>query len=135
MNKIGIGGKKFQRRSLNTSITYAKDTVQTFDANKNSLSTYMMHKKRTETGQRLLESGRKFLADIYPDLTSLMLRLFDAGGNGLQSHSRLICDTLFLHNNTWMNMPRCVTILREVYSIDISLSAAYTYTNNYREKS
>jgi len=34
-----------------------------------------------------------------------------------------------------MNMPRCVSILREIYDIDISLSAAYTYTENYRERS
>lgn len=32
-------------------------------------------------------------------------------------------------------MPRCVSILQDVFNINISLSAAYTYTENYRSKS
>ncbi|CAC5412537.1 unnamed protein product [Mytilus coruscus] len=137
LNKTGIDGKRYQRSSLNTSMTYAKETIQKRTVNKDSSSANMLHKKRTETGQRIqvLGSGRKLLAERYPDLTTLMLRLFDAGGDGLQIHPRLICDTLFLHKSKWMNMPRCVTILKEIYDIDISISAAYTYTENYREKS
>jgi len=96
LNKTGIDGKRYQRSSLNTSITYAKETIQKWTVDKDSLSANWLHKKKTETGQQLQVhgSGRKLLVEKYPDSTTLMLRLFDAGGDGLQSHM-LICDTLF----------------------------------------
>lgn len=55
-----------------------------------------------------------------------MLSLFDSCGAGLQSHPRLICETLFVQKKS---------ILNEIYGIPISLSAAYTYTENYRNLS
>ena len=64
-----------------------------------------------------------------------MLSLFDSCGSGLQSHPRLICETLFLQQKTWMDMPRPVSIMNQIYGLPISLSAAYTYTENSRSKS
>lgn len=63
-----------------------------------------------------------------------MVQFFYSVGDGLQSHPRLICDTLFTDNTSWMNMPCCVSILRDVFNIEISLSGAYNYTENYRAK-
>lgn len=41
-------------------------------------------------------SGRKAIAEDYQELTTCMLSLFDSCGAGLQSHPRLICETLFV---------------------------------------
>lgn len=83
--------------------------------------------------ERLKGSGRQAFCQKYPDLTTIMLNLFDSYGEGLRSHPRLICDTLFLDpKETWIDMPRCCSILQQLYDIPIKLSTAYTYTKNFR---
>lgn len=54
-----------------------------------------------------------------------MLSFFDSCGSGLQSHPRLICETLFTQEKPWLDMPRAVSIMNQVNGIPISLSAAY----------
>lgn len=80
---------------------------------------------------RLKGSGRKQFCIEYPELTSVLLSLFDGTGEGLRSHHRLICDTLFIEPK-WMDMPRAVSILQQLYGIPIKLSTAYTYTKNFK---
>jgi hypothetical protein len=130
----GVDGKIFNRNALKANIADSKVTIREWLDKEEGMKPKETSMER-KSGHRLKGAGRKFLAEKYPELTTLMLQLFDCAGDGLQSHPRLICDTLFLHNTKWMNMPRCVSILREVYDIDISVSAAYTYTENFREKS
>jgi hypothetical protein len=86
----------------------------------------------TSPEPRALGAGRPALEQQYEELVGLFIQLFDGTGEGLRSHPRLITDVLYLEHNTWMNMPRCVSMLRNMYGIDISVSAAYTFTENAR---
>lgn len=88
-------------------------------------------RKREEIETRQSGSGRPSIAELFPDLASCMLSLFDSSGSGLQSHPRLICETLFMQEKLWLDMLRAVSIMNQVYGIPIS----YTYTENYRSKS
>ena len=135
MEKKGFGNRKFNRFYLKANIAESQNVISDWTKKKMQESQYKIHKQRLESGPRIPGSGRKYLAEKYPELITLMMTLFDAGGDGFQSHPRLICDTLFLQKSTWMNMPRCVSILQNVYDIPISLSAAYTYTENFRSGS
>ena len=78
-------------------------------------------------------AGRPSKSDEYGQLLGVMLNLFDGCGEGLRSHPRLITDVLYVEKTTWMNMPRAVSILRQAYGIDISLSCAYTYTQSCKQ--
>ena len=80
-------------------------------------------------------SGRSFIAEKYPQMSSCMLMLFDSCGSGLQSYPRLICETLFMDKKHRLDMPRAFSILNQVYGIPIALSTAYTYTQNFRRNS
>ena len=86
--------------------------------------------------ERLKGSGQPAFCQKYQDLVAIMLNLFDSYGEGLRSHPRLICDTLFLDpKETWIDMPRCCSISQQLYDIPIKLSTAYTYTMNFRMRS
>ena len=100
-----------------------------------SVSSFEAKKRKLEVDMRQKGSGRKFMADQYPELSSCMIKLFDSCGSGLQCHPRLICETLFVDKQHWLDMPRAVSIINQVYGIPIALSTAYTYTNNFRQKS
>ena len=64
--------------------------------------------------------GRPAFCKKYPDLTTIMLNLFDIYGEGLRSHPRPICDTLFLDpTETWIHFPHCFSILQQSYDYDI----------------
>ena len=78
-------------------------------------------------------SGRRSKQEIFEDLTSVLLQVFDGSGEGLRAHPRLITDILFLEHK-WVDMPRAVSVL-QACGIDISLSCAYTYTSNFRKRS
>lgn len=56
--------------------------------------------KGEEVDIRQPGSGRSFIAEKYPQLSSCMLMLFDSCGSGLQSYPRLICETLFMDKKT-----------------------------------
>ncbi|CAG2227923.1 unnamed protein product [Mytilus edulis] len=103
-------------------------------SNAKSVSLYNLHCKNDISkfiDSRLKGAGRPEFCEKYKDLTMMLLNLFDSCEEGLRSHPRLICDTLFLEAK-WMNMPRAVSILNQVYDIPIKLSTAYTYTKNYK---
>lgn len=129
LTKSGIGDRKFDRTYLEHDSILAQKSLQDW------MEMSGHEKKKSKfSGNRLPGSGRLLLSEKYPELTKLMLRIFDSQ-EGLQYHPRLACETLYLYNNhDYVDMPRCVTILQEVYGIDISLSAAYTYTETFRSK-
>lgn len=106
------------------------------DIKMSSNSSYDAKKRKIEEIQiRQPGSGRPYIADKYPELATCMLSLFDSCDSGLQSHPRLICETLFLQKKTWLDMPRAVSILNQTFGIPIALSTAYTYTQNFISKS
>ena len=51
-------------------------------------------------------------------------------GEGFRLHPCLICDILFIDHRQWLEMPRCVSILKEAFNVPIKLSTAYT--ENYK---
>ena len=55
-------------------------------------------------------------------------------GGGLESHSRLTCDTLFRSSDNALNMPAARKILLEAAppGFRISLSSCYNYTESYQ---
>ena len=121
------------KKSLEQNFIKTKNTYQRCEEVKdNSETAYFFKKRKLEISCREFGSGKTAIAEQYPELTSCMLSLFDGCGAGLQTHPRLICETLFVQKKSWLDMPRAVTILNDIYNIPISLSAAYTYTENYR---
>lgn len=82
---------------------------------------------------RLDGAGRPSKSTEYEELLGTLLALFDGCGEGLRSHPRLITDVLYVEKTSWMNMPRAVSILQQLYGIDISLSCAYTYTQSCKQ--
>ena len=121
-------GKKFSGKYLSHIINQTENALEKW------INSSEQEKKKIKLrGNRLSGSGRIPLAKMYPQLANLMLNIFDSN-EGLQSHPRLVCETLYLHNNVSMNMPRCVSILEQVSGIDMSLSCAYSYTDNFRSK-
>ena len=131
----GLNGVKFQRNYLKHCTVQSKDFLINWEEKRTTASRNEIKKLREKCGDRLGGSGHKLLSEKFPELTSVLLHLFDSQGDGIQRHPRLICDTMFLNKSTWMDMPRCVTILQDIFNINISISAAYTYTENYRSKS
>ncbi|CAG2236052.1 unnamed protein product [Mytilus edulis] len=100
-----------------------------------SFERYNLNQKKLACSQRISGSGRKSYAELNPELTSCMLQLFDSGSvSGLSAYPRLITDTLFMEKHSWIDMPRCVSILNQVFGIPLKLSTAYTYTENFRSK-
>lgn len=118
----GALGISFNKKSLN----HAEIEIDNYN--------YKQTNNKHERSIRLPGSGRPNFAERYPELSSIMLSLFDAAGQGLSSHPRLICDTLFMDKTSWLDMPRCVSTLNQVFGIPIKLSTAYTYTENFRSK-
>lgn len=115
-----MDGIKFNRKSLNNAKTITEANFQSSD-------------KSEHTSSRLPGAGRPSFCSVYPNLTVIMLNLFDTCSEGLRSHPRLICDTLFLNaKESWMDMPRCCSILQQLYDIPIKLSTAYTYTQSFK---
>eukprot|EP00854_Cymbomonas_tetramitiformis_P029283 gene29283-36447_t len=79
--------------------------------------------------------GRKLKADEHPAFTAILKALFDCsvdGSGGLESHPRLITEVLFRQSSGWMNMPRAVAIINDHFQIPVSISCAYTYSENFR---
>lgn len=94
-----------------------------------------MNQKKLACSQRISGSWRKSYAELYPELTSCMLQLFDSGSvSVLSAHPRLITYTLFMEKHSWIDMPRCVSIDNQVFGIPLRLSTAYTFTENFRSK-
>lgn len=133
----GIGGVQFNKQKTRDIVTEGLSNLDAWRSlNDGTLSKTQARQKRESLPIRLEGSGRPAIASLYPDLASLMLSLFDSQGSGLQSHPRLICDVLYQDKTkSFMNMTRCVSILNQIYGIPISVSTAYTYTDNYRAKS
>ncbi len=120
---------KYAAATTNKHIGDHKDRVRS-----GKYTPYQLNAMKNQESGRLEGSRGKFKCEEYPELTNIMFHLFNSAGDGFSSHPRLICDTLFLNKATWMNMPRCHSILEQVFGIDISLSALYTYTENYKSK-
>lgn len=99
------------------------------------VSNFKVEKQKKAMTMRISGSGRPYLIEKYPELTAIMFSLFDSTGCGFSQHPRLICDTLFIEQKDWMDIPRCVSIMMQVFGIDLSISAAYTYTQNYKKGS
>lgn len=124
-------GIKLSRPYLRSALANSNANVQHIQSvSQSGMSRYFVKKEIQSLKSRLPGSGRKLFAEKYPDLTKLMLALFDSAGEGLSSHCRLISDLLFLDKTCWLDMPRCVSILNQVFGIPISVSAAYNYTDN-----
>ena len=71
----------------------------------------------------------------------MIQKIFETGaseiGGGLQSHPRLITDTLFRSTDNILTMPQAREIVLEVAppGFQISLSSMYNYTDSYNERS
>ncbi|WAQ93675.1 hypothetical protein MAR_006146 [Mya arenaria] len=129
---------KFSKKSLRINeLKMEKSLDQFVELRQSSNTSYKCKKEKIELSRagRMPGSGRVSFGEEFPDLASCMLMLFDSTGQGLQSHPRLICETLFVKKKSWLDMPRAVSILQQTFGIPILLSAAYTYTENYRSKS
>ena len=125
----------FDKKGLKRNEVEMEKNLDKFvEIKKSSQTNYMCKKQKLSIEVRQEGSGRPFIAEKYPLLTSCLLSLFDSAGQGLQAHPRLICDTLFLQRKSWLDMPRAVSVLGQAFGINISLSAAYTYTNNFKSK-
>lgn len=139
MNHLSKGGLgiKFDKKCLRNANTETSVCLDKFCeiSSKFNLSRKKLQKEKSKIGLRIPGSGRIAFGEQYPELSHIMLSLFDSSGDGLCAHPRLICDTLFLEKRTWLDMPRCVSVLNQVFDIPISLSAAYTYTDNYKSGS
>lgn len=124
----------FRKRLLSKNKDRILYQIEIFDEVKtlSKASHEAKKRKREEVDIRQPGSGRPFIADKYPQLSSCMLMLFDSCGSGLQSHPRLICKILFMDNKHWLDMPRAVSIINQVYGIPFVLSTAYTYTQHFR---
>ena len=131
----GSLGLSLNRNSLGRSEAFVDDSLKSMAKLEKSTTTYKLNQIKSSMSNRLPGSGRPFKCDQYPELVGIMFSLFDSAGQGFKAHPRLICDTLFLEKSPWMDMPRLVSILTEVFNVDISISAAYTYTENYRSGS
>ena len=129
--KVGI---KCSKKSLKCSNIQSVGNIRKYmEMSKDKeLSQYTLQKKKSELPHRLPGSGRLSFIDLYPELSQIMLSLFDSCSEGFSAHPRLICDTLFLEKQGWLDMPRCVSILQQVFGIPITLSTAYTYTDNFK---
>ncbi len=105
--------------------------IRQFQKNKScaGMSKYMIDKERRRQASNLPGSGRPFKTDEYPELTNAIFSMFESSSDGFSAHPRLICETLFLTQSTWMNGPRCWSFLTQVFGIDISLSTLYNYTS------
>lgn len=129
---------KFSKKALSRNKLKMEQSLDQFvKLKQSSNSSYNCKKEKIELSKasRMPGSGRVSLAKDFPELASCMLMLFDSSGQGLQSHPRLICETLFVKQKSWLDMPRAVSVLQQTFGIPISLSAAYTYTENFRSKS
>ena len=113
VSKGGLG-LKFDPKHLKRAVSETLDNLEKYDSvsSTSNLSRKMLQKEKSKLSCRLTGSGRISFAEQYPDLSSIMLSLFDSSGDGLCAHPRLICDTLFLEKTTWMDMPRCVSLLQ-----------------------
>ncbi|CAG2254246.1 unnamed protein product [Mytilus edulis] len=126
---------KFNHKSLKQASMETYCGVDEISRQSSELSRYNLNQKKLACSQRISGSGRKSYAELNPELTSCMLQLFDSGSvSGLSAYPRLITDTLFMEKHSWIDMPRCVSILNQVFGIPLKLSTAYTYTENFRSK-
>lgn len=90
--------------------------------------------KGEEVDIRQPGSGRSFIAEKYPQLSSCMLMLFDSCCSGLQFYPRLICETLFIDKKHWLDIPRAFSILNQVYRIPIALSLQLTHIHKISDE-
>jgi hypothetical protein len=130
MTEHGIDGLKFNRQSLQVCNLKTENVLNKW-CNSKPKSRYENEKNKKDLNFRQKGSGRQPIGMLYPDLVACMLYLFDSSGKGLQTHPRLICETLYVKEKSWVDIPRAVSIMNQVYGIPISLSSAYTYTENY----
>jgi hypothetical protein len=77
LSKHGIDGIKFRRTSLRTSSIQSKYSLHQWTDQKVTASKSEIQKIRRKCGDRLEGSGRKLLSEKYPELTSVLLHLFD----------------------------------------------------------
>ncbi|XP_066915452.1 uncharacterized protein [Clytia hemisphaerica] len=79
--------------------------------------------------------GRELSIETFPELTSILERVFEAGG--MESHPRLTTSTLFRaeKNNLFMHQARECILMHAPSHFKVSLSTCYNYTMNYRENS
>ena len=85
--------------------------------------------------------GRVLLAKAFPELATVIEKIFDTGQHeieaGLESHRRLITETLFRSTDNLLTMPQARDFVLQVAPVgfQISLPSMYNYTDTYNKRS
>ena len=85
--------------------------------------------------------GRVLLDEAFPELATVIEKIFDTGQHeiegGLESHPRLITETLFQSTDNLLTMPQARDFVLQVAPVgfQISLWSIYNYTDTYNEQS
>ena len=85
--------------------------------------------------------GRVLLAEAFLELATVTEKISDTGQHeiegGLESHRRLITETLFRSNDNLLSMPQARDFVLQVAPVgfQISLPSMYNYTDTHNERS